>query len=34
MIKEFLIQRDKGKMGIKNYKGDHHDFRDFLVKIS
>jgi hypothetical protein len=29
MTKEFLIQRDKSKMRIKNYMGDHHDFRDF-----
>jgi hypothetical protein len=29
LTKEFLIQRDRGKNGIKNYRGDHHDFRDF-----
>jgi hypothetical protein len=29
LTKEFLIQRDKGKNGIKNYRGDHHEFRDF-----
>jgi hypothetical protein len=33
MIKEFLIQRDRGKNGIKNYRDDHHEFRDFLVKF-
>jgi hypothetical protein len=25
----FLIQRSKGKNGIKNYRDDHHEFRDF-----
>jgi hypothetical protein len=34
LTKDFLIQRGRGKNGIKNYKGDHHEFRDFLVKIS
>jgi hypothetical protein len=29
LTKEFLIQRGKGKNGIKNYKSDHHEFRDF-----
>jgi hypothetical protein len=29
LTKEFLIQRDKGKNGIKNYRDDHHEFRDF-----
>jgi hypothetical protein len=29
LIKEFLAQRGKGKMGIKNYRSDHHEFRDF-----
>jgi hypothetical protein len=24
-----LIQRDKGKMRIKNYKGDYQEFRNF-----
>jgi hypothetical protein len=27
MIREFLIQEDKDKMKIKNYKDDHHEFR-------
>jgi hypothetical protein len=26
---EFLSQGDKSKMRIKNYRGDHHEFRDF-----
>jgi hypothetical protein len=34
LIKEFLAQANRGKMGIKNYRSDHHEFRDFLVKIS
>jgi hypothetical protein len=29
LTKEFLIQRDRGKSEIKNYRGDHHEFRDF-----
>jgi hypothetical protein len=29
LIKEFLIQRGRGKNRIKNYRGDHHEFRDF-----
>jgi hypothetical protein len=33
MTKEFLIQTDKRKTRIKNYKGDHHDFRDFWWKF-
>jgi hypothetical protein len=29
LTNEFLIQGGRGKSGIKNYKGDHHEFRDF-----
>jgi hypothetical protein len=29
LIKEFLTQGGRGKNGIKNYKSDHHEFRDF-----
>jgi hypothetical protein len=29
LIKEFLTQGDMGKIGIKNYMSDHHEFRDF-----
>jgi hypothetical protein len=29
LTKEFLIQRGRGKNGIKNYRDDHHEFRDF-----
>jgi hypothetical protein len=29
MVSEFLTQGDKGKMEIKNYRSDHHEFRDF-----
>jgi hypothetical protein len=29
LIKEFLAQRDRGKIGIKNYWSDHHEFRIF-----
>jgi hypothetical protein len=33
ILREFLIQRDKGKMRIKNYMGDYQEFRDFLWKF-
>jgi hypothetical protein len=29
LTKYFLSQEDRGKMRIKNYRGDHHEFRDF-----
>jgi hypothetical protein len=29
LTKEFSIQRDRGKNRIKNYRDDHHEFRDF-----
>jgi hypothetical protein len=29
LIKEVLAQRNRGKMGIKKYRGDHHEFREF-----
>jgi hypothetical protein len=29
----FLIQRGRGKNGIKNYRDDHHEFRDFWWKF-
>jgi hypothetical protein len=29
LTKKFLIQRGRDKNGIKNYRGDHHEFRDF-----
>jgi hypothetical protein len=25
----FLMQGGRGKSGIKNYRSDHHEFRDF-----
>jgi hypothetical protein len=31
LTKEFLIQSGRGKNGIKNYKDDHHEFRDFWI---
>jgi hypothetical protein len=31
--KIFLIQRGRGKNGIKNYRDDHHEFRDFWWKF-
>jgi hypothetical protein len=31
LANEFLIQRDRGKNGIKNYRGDHHEFHDFWI---
>jgi hypothetical protein len=31
--KKFLIQRDRGKNRIKNYRDDHHEFRDFWWKF-
>jgi hypothetical protein len=33
LTKEFLIQRGRSKNGIKNYKDDHHEFRDFWWKF-
>jgi hypothetical protein len=33
LANEFLMQRDKGKSGIKNYRSDHHEFRDFWWKF-
>jgi hypothetical protein len=33
LINKFLIQGGKGKNEIKKYRSDHHEFRDFLVKI-
>jgi hypothetical protein len=29
-LDRILIQRDKDKMGIKNYRADYQEFRDFL----
>jgi hypothetical protein len=29
LTKEFLIQKGRGKNGIKNYRDDHYEFRDF-----
>jgi hypothetical protein len=29
LTKEFLMQGDRGKSGIKNYRDDHHEFRNF-----
>jgi hypothetical protein len=29
LTKEFLTLRCRGKIGIRNYKSDHHEFRDF-----
>jgi hypothetical protein len=29
LTKEFLIQRGRGKNGIKNYRDDYHEFREF-----
>jgi hypothetical protein len=29
ILREFLTQRDKGKIEIKNYRGDYQEFRDF-----
>jgi hypothetical protein len=29
LTKEFLAQINKGKIEIKNYKGDHHEFWNF-----
>jgi hypothetical protein len=29
LIMKFLAQADRGKNGIKNYRDDHHEFRDF-----
>jgi hypothetical protein len=29
LTNKFLIQGGRGKSGIKNYRGDHHEFRDF-----
>jgi hypothetical protein len=29
LTKEFLIQRGRGKNGIKNYRDDHHEFEEF-----
>jgi hypothetical protein len=29
VIREFLTQANRGKNGIKNYRDDHHEFRDF-----
>jgi hypothetical protein len=29
ITKKFLVQGDKGKMRIKNYRGGHHKFREF-----
>jgi hypothetical protein len=29
LTKEFLTQGDKEKSGIKNYRGDYDEFRDF-----
>jgi hypothetical protein len=29
VIREFLAQANMGKVGIKKYKDDHHEFRDF-----
>jgi hypothetical protein len=31
LANEFLMQVDGGQNGIKNYKGDHHEFRDFWI---
>jgi hypothetical protein len=33
LIKEFLIQRRRGKNGIKNYRDDYHEFREFWWKF-
>jgi hypothetical protein len=33
LTKEFLIQRGRSKNGIKNYRDDHHEFRDFWSKF-
>jgi hypothetical protein len=33
LANEFLMQGDRGKSGIKNYRGDHHEFRDFWWKF-
>jgi hypothetical protein len=27
------MQGDRGKSGIKNYRSDHHEFRDFWSKF-
>jgi hypothetical protein len=27
------MKGDRGKSGIKNYRSDHHEFRDFLWKF-
>jgi hypothetical protein len=29
LTKEFLTQEGRGKSEIKNYRSDHHEFRDF-----
>jgi hypothetical protein len=29
LIKDFLVQGGRGKMGIINYRSDHHEFREF-----
>jgi hypothetical protein len=29
LTKKFLAQRDRGKIRIKNYRDDHHEFWDF-----
>jgi hypothetical protein len=29
LTNKFLIQGDRGKMGIKKYTDDHHEFREF-----
>jgi hypothetical protein len=29
MIREFLTQANRGKIGIKKYRDDYHEFRDF-----
>jgi hypothetical protein len=29
LTKKLLAQRDRGKIGIKDYRNDHHELRDF-----
>jgi hypothetical protein len=29
LANKFLIQGSRGKDGIKKYRSDHHEFRDF-----